>query len=402
MSSKGWICKGVASDGQQHSNQNPQGKHEAYENFGNDCVMCGLKKEQVNGSKNKPPAKVIAGTAILGALFVFGLGAYNLLKDESTPISNDYSDTNNTTPSKSNSGKTIKSPVIKGFRTLSEVSSVPAMTTRYGGSTSFAPLRSEQIENTIEETHEGFKLTYTEPAPGEKPGSGKGIEMLIEGQLSFSQSSRSVKDKEFKRAKNRGFSLKQVPVAIDGIALYVKQDFPVPELTLSQVKDIFTGKITNWSELGGPNVDIKPFSRDPNDGGTPDFFQEKILQKESFGNSVEPYIRDTTTSIHQVVTTPGGISYATASEVCNQNMIKTVPLAKNRNQTYVSPCEGSKVNLEEFANNAYPLARRLFVVIKEDGNRDHQAGVAYANMLLSDEGQQLVKESGLVPLINKE
>ena len=149
------------------------------------------------------------------------------------------------------------------------------------------------------------------------------------------------------------------------------------------------------------DVDIKPFSRDPNDGGTPDFFQEKILQEESFGDSVEPYIRDTTTSIRQVVTTPGGIGYATASEVCDQNMIKTLSLAKDGSQIYVSPCEASKVNLEDFANNAYPLARRLFVVIKEDGNRDQQAGVAYANMLLSDEGQQLVKESGLVPLINR-
>ena len=400
MSYKSWICKGVASDGQQHSNQNPLGKHEAYENFGDDCVICGLKKEQVNGIKSKPPVKLTAGVAILGVLLAFGLGTHQLLGSKPADTT-DNSQIRVDTPASEKINNPIEPLIIPDYPTLSEVPNVPTMIVRYGGSTSFAPLRSETIENTIKEAHQGFRLTYTEPAPGEKPGSGKGIEMLIEGQLSFSQSSRSVKDKEFQRAKNRGFTLKEVPVAIDGIALYVKEDFPVPELTLSQVKDIFTGKITNWSELGGPNVDIKPFSRDPNDGGTPDFFQDKILQQESFGSTVKPYIRDTTTSIRQVVTTPGGIGYATASEVCDQNMIKTVPLAKDRSQVYVSPCEGDRVNLEDFANNAYPLARRLFVVIKEDGNRDHQAGVAYANMLLSDEGQQLVKESGLVPLINK-
>ena len=398
MSYKSWICKGVASDGQQHSNQNPLGEHEAYENFGDDCVICGLKKEQVNGIKSKPPVKLTAGVAILGVLLALGLGTHKLLGSNATPPNPvDTPAPGINIPQ----NPPIEPPKITEYRTLSEVTNVPTMIARYGGSTSFAPLRSETIENTIEEAHQGFKLAYTEPAPGEKPGSGKGIEMLIEGQLSFSQSSRSVKDDEFKRAKNRGFNLKQVPVAIDGIALYVKEDFQVTELTLSQVKDIFTGKITNWSELGGPNVDIKPFSRDPNDGGTPDFFQEKILQQESFGSSVKPYIRDTTTSIRQVVTTPGGIGYATASEVCDQNMIKTLSLAKDGSQVYVSPCEGDRVNLEDFANNAYPLARRLFVVIKEDGNKDHQAGVAYANMLLSNEGQQLVKESGLVPLINK-
>ena len=251
MSYKSWICKGIASDGQQHSNQNPLGKHEAYENFGDDCVICGLKKEQINGSKSKPPAKVIAGTAILGALFVLGLGTYKLFGSEPTAIPDNSENTVGTRDSKINPRTSIEPPIITEYPTIREVSHVPAMIVRYGGSTSFAPLRSEQIENTIGEAHQGFKLTYIEPAPGEKPGSGKGIEMLIEGQLSFSQSSRSVKDDEFKRAKNRGFTLKEVPVAIDGIALYVKKDFPVPELTLSQVKDIFTGKITNWSELGG-------------------------------------------------------------------------------------------------------------------------------------------------------
>jgi phosphate transport system substrate-binding protein len=56
------------------------------------------------------------------------------------------------------------------------------------------------------------------------------------------------------------------------------------------------------------------------------------------------------------------------------------------------------VNLTDFGNDAYPITRRIFVVIKRDGKLDEQAGVAYVNMLLSDEGQQLVEQAGLVPL----
>jgi phosphate transport system substrate-binding protein len=222
--------------------------------------------------------------------------------------------------------------------------------------------------------------------------------MLIEGQLSFAQSSRSVKDEEFARAKTRGFTLEQIPLAIDGIALYVDPQLSVSRLTVSQVKDIFTGKITNWSQVGGPNLEIKPFSRDPNDGGTPEYFKEKVMSKEAFALSVQPYMRDTTTLIRQVAKTFGGIAYATASEVCNQSLVRPMPLAKAENQIAVSPCNGKQVNLADFGNGAYPITRRLFVIIRRDGGGDQQAGIAYVNMLLSDEGQQLVEQAGLFPL----
>jgi phosphate transport system substrate-binding protein len=187
-------------------------------------------------------------------------------------------------------------------------------------------------------------------------------------------------------------------VAIDGIALYVNPQLSILGLTVSQVKDIFTGTVTNWSQVGGPNLEIKPFSRDPQDGGTPEYFEEKVMSEESLAESVQPYVRDTTDSLRQVASTPGGIGYATASEVCNQSLVRPLPLAKGETQTFVSPCQGKQVNLADFANDAYPITRRLFVVIKRDGSSDEQAGVAYVDMLLSDEGQQLVEQAGLVPL----
>lgn len=393
-----WTCRGVAKDGQQHPNQNPPGTHQPYENYGSDCVICCLTRKQVEGDTSKPSVGVIAATVTAAIVAIVGFVAYALLaplcptgqqkingvcvaETSPTPISTD----------------TVKPPASQ-YRTLAEVPNVPAMTVRYGGSTSFAPLRSREIEAKILQAHPDFKLVYTEPPPGEKPGSGSGIRMLIEGQLSVAQSSRALKDDEFERAKTRGFTLEQVAVAIDGIALYVNPQLSIPGLTASQVKEIFTGKITNWNQVGGPNLKIKPLSRDPKDGGTPEFFEDKVMNKEPFAGSVEPYVRDTTDSLRKVARTPGGIGYATASEVCNQDTVRPLPLAKDGSQTFISPCKGKQVNLTDFGNDAYPITRRLFVVIKRDGKLDEQAGVAYVNMLLSDEGQQLVEQAGLVPL----
>jgi phosphate transport system substrate-binding protein len=98
---------------------------------------------------------------------------------------------------------------------------------------------------------------------------------------------------------------------------------------------------------------------------------------------------------------PGGIGYATASEVIGQKAIRPLPLAKDASQGFISPfAEGNitTVNQGAFADGSYPLTRRLFVVIKRDGRLDEQAGVAYANMILSNEGQALVEQAGFVAL----
>ncbi|WP_318780355.1 phosphate ABC transporter substrate-binding protein [Atlanticothrix silvestris] len=281
---------------------------------------------------------------------------------------------------------------------LAQVSEVPRGIFRYGGSTSFAPLRNPEIIEQIHKYHPGYELVYTEPPLGNMPGSGIGIKMLIDGQLSFSQSSRPVKQEEYKTAKERNFQLEQIPVAIDGIAIYVNPKLDIPGVTVTQIRDIFTGKITNWKQVGGPNLAITPISRDPHDEGTPEFFQETVLEGTAFAASAQPYVRDTTNGIRKVANTLGGIGYATASEVCNQSLIKSLPTGKNINQDLVSPCNAKEVNKAVFAKNIYPITRRLFVVIKRDGKLDEKAGVAYANMLLSDEGQHIVNHVGLVPL----
>jgi len=287
-------------------------------------------------------------------------------------------------------------------RTLAGVQNVPQGLFNYGGSTTFAPLRSQTVVGVINQAFPQFRMRYTEPIAG-KPGSGKGIEMLIGGQLSFAQSSRSLKDKEYASAKSRGFTLEEVPVALDGIALYINPrlvDQGVKGLTLAQARDIFTGKIRNWQAVGGPNLAITPFSRNLQSGGIVDFFNENVMDKQPLGANVQE-VRDTTESIRKVATTPGSISYATTSEVINQQLIRLIAIAKEDGQEFVSPCADSTctgINEKAFADGSYPITRRLFVIIKRDGKADEQAGVAYSSMLLSDEGQKLSKQVGFVPI----
>ncbi len=92
--------------------------------------------------------------------------------------------------------------------------------------------------------------------------------MLLDHQMAFSQSSRSIKDEEYQKVQERGFTLKEIPVAIDGIAIAVHPDLNIPGLTLAQIKDISTGKVTNWEQMDDPNLPITPYSRLLKEGGT--------------------------------------------------------------------------------------------------------------------------------------
>ena len=330
----------------------------------------------------------IAATVLALASAIYGLQQANI-SNSNTPETNTWA---------SNS-------II--YKTLAEVPNIPQGVFKYGGSTSFAPLRSQAIVSAIAKAHPKFQLLYSEPS-GNRHGSTIGIKMLLAGGLSFTQSSRPIKDTELAQAQKLGFNLKQIPIAIDGIALYVNPSIAIPGLRLFQIRDIFAGKITNWNEVGGPNLPITPFSRNPEFSGTANFLKEKVLAGKNLGKNVRE-VETTTDSIRLVAKTPGGIGYATASEVVGQQSvdplslasINPLPLAIKNNYAFVSPFEiGNKnvINLTAFADGSYPLTRRLFVIVKQDGGVDEQAGTGYASLLFSQEGQKIIERVGFVPL----
>ena len=290
-----------------------------------------------------------------------------------------------------------------GEKNFKSVKDIPSGLFSYGGSTTWAPIRKE-ADAAIKTALPKFQLRYTNPTTG-APGTGTGIKMLLTNQLAFSQSSRSVKDKEYQQAQQRGFKLEEIPVAIDGIAIAVNPNLNIPGLTLTQLRDIYTGKITNWQEVGGENQKIVPLSK-MSEGGTVEFFVNNILEKEEFGQNVDK-ITTTTEGLRKVAQNKGGIYYASAPEVVGQCGIKPLPIGRTQSnlippykEPYIPPSDcpqkRNKLNVDAFRSDEYPMTRRLFVVVKKNDRIDEEAGVAYANLLLTDQGQKLISKAGFV------
>ncbi|NJL79239.1 MAG: solute-binding protein [Richelia sp. RM2_1_2] len=297
----------------------------------------------------------------------------------------------------------ISNPVTSGT-TFASVENVPTGLFNYGGSTSWAPIR-ESVDKEIQAVRKDFRLRYVQPLTN-VVGSSSGIQMLIDGQLAFAQSSRPLQDGELTRAKQRGFILEQIPVAIDGLAVAVNPNLNVRGLTIDQLRSIYTGKITNWKQLGGDNIPIKAYSRPVTDGGTVELFVQDVLGGQPMASTVE-FVPTTTQALRKVQSSPGGIYYASAPEVIPQCSIKPLPLGRTQGK-YVAPyqepfvlpseCPKSrnKLNIEALQSGDYPITRSLFVVVKQNGQTEQQAGVAYANFLRTQQGQELITQTGFV------
>lgn len=310
--------------------------------------------------------------------------------------------------SDSNTSNTPTAPAISSSgtngSTFTSVENVPSGLFNYGGSTSWAPIR-ESIDKKIQEEQNDFRLRYVQPLSS-TAGSSSGIQMLIDGKLAFAQSSRPLLVKELNRAKERGFTLQQIAVAIDGLAVAVNPNINVPGITIDQLRSIYTGKITNWNQLGGANIPIKAYSRRVSDGGTVELFVQDVLAGQAIAPTVE-FISTTTQALRKVAGSPGGIYYASAPEVVPQCSIKPLPLGRTQGK-YVAPyqepfvlpseCPRSrnKLNIEAFQSGSYPITRNLFVVVKQNGQTEQQAGVAYANFLRTQQGQELISQTGFV------
>jgi phosphate transport system substrate-binding protein len=196
-------------------------------------------------------------------------------------------------------------------------------------------------------------------------------------------------------------------VALEGLAVAVNPALTVEGITLAQLRDIYLGKITNWSQVGGPNVAIVPISR-PASGGTVEFFQETVLGGSELASSVK-IANSTTEALRLVSNTPGSIYFASAPEVVGQCTVQPIAIGHTPDQLvkpYASPyvppascpAQRNQLNKEALRSGEYPLTRRLFVIVKEDGQLDQQAGEAYANLLLTPQGQSLLNQAGFVPI----
>ncbi|MBF2022045.1 MAG: substrate-binding domain-containing protein [Hydrococcus sp. C42_A2020_068] len=289
---------------------------------------------------------------------------------------------------------------------FAQVKNVATGVFSYGGSTAWAPLRL-LVDSAIQAERPELQLRYVQPK-NEPPGSRTGIRMLLEGQLTFAQSSHPLRKEEYELARQRGFNLKQIPVAVDSVVVAVHPDLDISGLTLDQLRSIYNGQITNWQQIGGPDRQIIPYSRSASVGGTVEWFEEKILKGQAFDENVE-FVSTTTEALRQLADNPGGIYYDSAAVVLPQCTIKTLPLGQKPGELispyqkpFISstecPNRRNEINIEAFQTAQYPLTHYLYVIIKQNGGIEEQVGEAYANFLLTPQGQKLIARAGFIPI----
>lgn len=217
-------------------------------------------------------------------------------------------------------------------------------------------------------------------------GSGTGISALINGTTDICQSSRAIKDKEVQLVKAKlGAEPTEITVARDGLAVYVSATSPLEEISMAQLKDIFTGKVTNWKELGGPDANIIVYSRE-NSSGTYVFFKDHVLGGDDFAAKAQT-MPGTASVVNAVAKEQFGIGYGGAAYA---EGIKVLKVKKDE----ASPA--IEVSQATVKDGTYPLSRPLFFYLPKPPEGQVKA---FVDWILSPAGQALVSEVGYFPVL---
>jgi len=222
-------------------------------------------------------------------------------------------------------------------------------------------------------------------------GSGTGIAAMIAGTTDIAISSRTMKEKEINKAKQNGIEPFEIRAALDGLAVVAHPSNPVSQLTIDQLADIFTGKIKNWKEVGGNNLQIVILSREIN-SGTHVYFKEHVLRKGD-EKSVEEFspmallMSSSQAIAEEVSQNPNAIGYYGMGYISQKQ--KVISVAKDANSPYIGPV------MENVQDNSYPISRPLLLYTKGQPQGIVKAFVDFA---LSAEGQEIVKKTDFVPV----
>ncbi len=299
---------------------------------------------------------------------------------------------------------------LETLNTFGEVSPIPSGSFPYLGSPSWDSIQ-EAIDPIIREIHPRFRVRYSGSITQTSEIENEIPRQLSNNQIAFLQVSRPLTDKKGNTTiEIDGTSLRQIPIALNVLAIAVNHNLEIPSLTQEQLRGIYTGEIRNWEQVGGPNLEIIPYSQGNPKRKTVKFFAEDVLKGESLSSNVE-MIDTPIAALKQVSENQGAIYYGLASQIVRDCSVKPLPL-KTQEEKVVSPYQGSLVspeecrntgepnqlNLEAFQNGDYPLTRPWFIVFNENGGRNEQAGKTYAKLLLTQQGQHLIRNRGLIPV----
>ncbi|WP_400245686.1 phosphate ABC transporter substrate-binding protein [Niallia sp. JL1B1071] len=234
------------------------------------------------------------------------------------------------------------------------------------GSTSVGPL-AEKLAAKYHE-HDNTKIEINQI------GSSAGITNAISGVSEIGMSSRDLKEDEKQK-------LKEVVIAYDGIVVVTHPSNKVKDLTLEQVKQIFTGEVTNWSQLGGDDMEIVVVSREDGSGSR-DAFQEIV------GYSSGELIRNAI-----IASGNGNIKTTVAN---NKHAVGFISFEYIDDAISTIDIDGVEATAENVLAKKYSLSRPFLFVYKEGDLTAN--GQKFIDYILSDEGQKIAAEAGVIPI----
>jgi phosphate transport system substrate-binding protein len=210
-------------------------------------------------------------------------------------------------------------------------------------------------------------------------GSGNGIKALIDKTTQVAMSSREMKKEEIKLAKSKGVNPMEHKVAIDALAPVVHPSNPVANLTIEQLSLIYQGKIRNWKEVGGKDMQIVVISRDTS-SGTYESWQEKILHREKV------------TPRAQLQASSGAIVQTVSK---NRYAIGYIGIGYLNQSVKALTVNGVVANDANALKGTYPIARPLYYYTN---GQPKDVVAEYVKFVSSPEGQKIVKKEGFVPI----
>jgi phosphate transport system substrate-binding protein len=189
----------------------------------------------------------------------------------------------------------------------------------------------------------------------------------------------------------------ETKVALDALSVIVHKDNPVNELTMNQVKAIYTGAVNNWKDVGGPAKSIIRYSRESN-SGTYVFFKEHVLGNLDYASDSQN-MPGTAAVATAVSKDPQAIGYGGVAYFLNQRDVKILKIKKEKDSPAVTPVAagGTSLDFSVIYSGEYPIARDLFCYT---AGAPAGALAAYVNWILGPDGQKVAEELGYIPIQN--
>ncbi|MDY6932917.1 MAG: phosphate ABC transporter substrate-binding protein [Spirochaetota bacterium] len=240
------------------------------------------------------------------------------------------------------------------------------------GSTTLLPIVFRATEVFMQQNNISITISAT--------GSGNGIKGLIDGICDIASTSRALNDKELALAKQKKMNIEEIVIAYDMIIIIVHPSNKIENLTLKELHNIYSGKITNWSQLGSVDNKIVVISRD-NSSGTYGIWNKMVIKEDKI---VRKAVRVAANSamVYTVSSTPGAIGYIGLGYL--NNSVKALKLNS------IEP------ELKNGMSGKYPISRKLYMII--DKKNASEEITSFIDFMFSEKGQRTVKEAGFIPL----